>query len=61
MILWRLHDILVAVVLPKQNYIKETIYISSKYGPPRINIYRAFGKNWFHTNADYANENWTLQ
>lgn len=53
---WRPHDILVAVVLSKQNYIKETIYIFSKYGPLRINIYRGLGKNWFHINADYLNE-----
>lgn len=45
-----------AVVLSKQNYIKETIYIFSKYHPLRINIYRGLGKNWFHINADYLNE-----
>lgn len=45
-----------AVVLSKQNYIKETIYIFSKYGPLRINIYRGLGKNWFRINVDYLNE-----
>lgn len=53
---WRQHGILVAVVLSKQIYIKETICILSKYGPPRINIYRGFGKNWFHINTIYLNE-----
>lgn len=56
MIPWRPHDVLVAVVLSKQNYIKETVYILSKYGPRGINIYKGFGKNWFHINADYLNE-----
>lgn len=53
---WRPHDILVAVVLSRQYHMKETIYILSKYTPPRINIYRGFGKNWFHINTNYLNE-----
>lgn len=56
MIPWRPHDILVAVVLSKQNYIKETVHVLSKYAPPRINICRGFGKNWFHINTDCLNE-----
>lgn len=56
MALWRSHDILVAVVLSKQNWMKGTIYILSKYIPLRINIYGGFGKNWFQINTDYLNE-----
>lgn len=56
MVPWRSQDILVAVVLSKQNYTKETIYILSKWIPLRINIYRGFGKNWFQINTDYLNE-----
>lgn len=56
MVPWRSRDILVAVVLSKQNYTKKTIYILTKYAPLRINICRGFGKNWFHIKTGYLNE-----
>lgn len=56
MVAWRSHDILVAVVLSKQNYMKETIYILFKYSPLRINTYGGFGKNRFQINTDYLSE-----
>lgn len=56
MVPWRSHDILVAVVPSKQNYMKETIYILFKYIALRINTYGGFGKNWFQINTSYLGE-----